>query len=304
MDRSVLLVDDVQELRAVLRRSLRLRDGFDVIAEAEDGASAITAAARHQPDIIVLDLGLPDLAGHEVLTRLRAVSPAAQIIVYTGSVTPDRMPLSDQVEAFVTKDHDISYLIDLLGRLTRRRYETARIELGPDRSDVAAARRFVTDRCREWGCADVVDDAELVVSELVTNALLYSESPCELRAGLSDAAMRLQVVDQGTGMPDPMSATDTDEHGRGLLLVSALCAAWGVEALPGGGKIVWAEILRPVRDPGGDAPPSGEGPVEAPSAGKRPGPGATEAPEMPGGSLAGSGSAAGAVAVAQRDRAR
>lgn len=295
MARSVLLVDDVPELRSVVGQALRLREGFTVAAEAEDGATAITAAARHQPDLIVLDLGLPDLAGHEVLTRLRAVCPAAQIVVYTGSVTPDRMPLTGEVEAFVTKDHDVGYLVDLLGRLARQRYDTARIDLGPEASDVAVARRFVIERCREWGCGDVVEDAELVVSELVTNALIHSESRCELRAGLSEAALRLQVVDHGEGMPDPMSAGDTDEHGRGLVLVSALCAAWGVEVLPDGGKIVWAELLRPLREPGDEDAPR-EGPSDVPESDEvRPGPGAMEAP----GTAAESRAATGSLAVAQ-----
>jgi hypothetical protein len=51
-------------------------------------------------------------------------------------------------------------------------------------------------------------------------------------------------------MPDPKVADDRAEHGRGLLLVSALCVAWGVEALPGGGKVVWAELLRTDADHG------------------------------------------------------
>ncbi|HZQ79464.1 MAG TPA: response regulator [Acidimicrobiia bacterium] len=252
---TVLLVDDVPELRSVVRQALKLRTGFAVVAEAEDGATAIDAAARHQPEVIVLDLGLPDLAGHEVLRRLRAVSPAAQVVVYTGSYTADRVSIRHEVEAFLTKDRDVAYLVDLLARLSRPRYDSAAIDLGPAHSDVATARRFVVEQCAAWGCGDLLDDAELVVSELVTNALLHGTRHCELRAGLSDAALRLQVIDQGAGMPDPQAAGDRDEHGRGLLIVSAVCAAWGVEALPGGGKVVWAEILRPLVDPGGDDPP-------------------------------------------------
>lgn len=270
MARSVLLVDDVPELRSVIRQTLKLRGGFDIVAEAADGAGAITAAARHQPDVVVLELGLPDFAGHEVLRRLRAVSPLSQIVVYTGSLTPERLPLSGEVEAFVTKDRDVGYVADLLSRLHWRRYENARLEIGPDPSGVARARRFVAQQCREWDCGDVVEDAQLVVSELVTNALIHGQSQCELRAGLTDAALRIQVIDSGEDMPDPQMAGEGDEHGRGLLLVSAVCAAWGVEALPGGGKVVWAELMRPLRDPGGGDPPS-RAPTDVPGQTMNPG---------------------------------
>ena len=258
---SVLLVEDVPELRSVIRQTLRLRGGFDVVGEAADGAGAIAAAASHQPDIVVLDLGLPDLAGHEVLTRLRAVSPVAQVVVYTGSFTPDRTPLAGEVEAFVTKEHDVAYLVDLLARLRRRHHESTALAVGPHPSEVGRARRLVAEQCRLWGCGDLAADAELVVSELVTNALLHGDGQCEFRVSLSDAALRIQVIDAGAGMPDPRTVGQRDEHGRGLLLVSALCAAWGVEALPGGGKMVWAELLRPLVDPGDD--PAGGTPADA-----------------------------------------
>jgi CheY-like chemotaxis protein/anti-sigma regulatory factor (Ser/Thr protein kinase) len=241
---TVLLVEDVSELRSVLRQSLQLHGGFDVVAEVGEGSAAIVAAARHQPDLVVLDLGLPDIAGQEVLTRLRAVAPAAQVVVYTGSIGADRIQLAEHVEGFVTKQQDVGYLVALLAGLDRRRYDTATVDLGPQPADVPAARRFLADQCRRWGCGDLLDDAHVVVTELVTNALLHAGTSCELRAGLTDSALRLQVTDYGPGMPDPRAADGGAEHGRGLLLVSALCVAWGVEALPDGGKVVWAELLR------------------------------------------------------------
>jgi DNA-binding NarL/FixJ family response regulator len=256
---TVLLVEDVTELRSVLRQSLQLRGGFDVVAEVGDGATAIVAAARHQPGVVVLDLGLPDIAGHEVLTRLRAVAPGAQVVVYTGSITADRFPLAAQVEAYVTKDQDTVYLVDLLARLRPSRYETAVVDLGPQPADVPAARRFLAEHCLRWGCGDLLSDAQIVVTELVTNAFLHAGTRCELRAGLGARALRLQVTDYGPGMPDPQVAGDGAENGRGLLLVSALCVAWGVEALPDGGKVVWAELLR-------SAATDGEPAVRAPAA--------------------------------------
>src|SRR3954447_14054530 len=114
----VLLVDDVAEVRAVLRSALRRRGGFELVGEAGDGASAIALAAELQPDLIVLDLGLPDLAGREVMARLRQVVADAKIVVFTGTETADRRSVCDQADAFVRKDVDVTYLVDLLEHFT------------------------------------------------------------------------------------------------------------------------------------------------------------------------------------------
>jgi CheY-like chemotaxis protein len=249
----VLLVEDVAELRAVLRQSLSLRAELEVVGEAGDGAAGVQAAARLQPDVIVLDLGLPDLAGEDVVPRIRAVTPEAQIVVYTGSYSLAQVGDPPGITAYVRKDRDITYLVDVVANLDRRPYRTDGTILGPDPSDVAVARRFVIERCGVWGCADVVDDAELVTSELVTHPFVHAAPECHFGVGLSETVLRLQVIDGGADSPAPKTAGDDDEHGRGLLLVSLLCAAWGTEPLPGGGKVVWAELLRRSADHHDDA---------------------------------------------------
>jgi CheY-like chemotaxis protein/anti-sigma regulatory factor (Ser/Thr protein kinase) len=239
---SVLLVDDVVEIRSVLRQRLRLRGGFEVVAEAGDGAAAVTAATLHQPDLIVLDLGLPDLAGHEVLTQLRAVALHAQVVVYTGSVSRDRFALARDVDAYVAKDQDVTYLVELLVELGRQGRQAATLDVGPKVSDVGLARRFLVAHCERWGCEDVLEDAQLVVSELVTNALLHAENRCQLGIVFRSGWLRIEIRDRGSGGPEVQAADAQSEHGRGLLLVSAVSSAWGVEPLEPAGKIVWAEL--------------------------------------------------------------
>jgi CheY-like chemotaxis protein/anti-sigma regulatory factor (Ser/Thr protein kinase) len=242
---SVLLVDDVDEVRVVLRHALRLRGGFDVVAEAADGLGAVDQARQTQPDIVVLDLGLPNLAGREVLSRLRAVAPAAQVVVFSGLETPDRAAVIEEVAAYVSKDRDIDYLVDLLENLSRDLARVAIRTLSAHPSAVGEARRFVCQRCEAWGCGELVNDAALVASELVTNAVVHARAGVELRVSFVRRVLRLEVVDSGGGTPDPRVATDEDEHGRGLLLVSALSAAWGVESVDNGRKLVWAELIDP-----------------------------------------------------------
>jgi CheY-like chemotaxis protein len=257
----VLLVDDVVELREVVRQALLLRGGFDVVGEASDGAGAVAAAATVHPDVIVLDLGLPDFAGRELVSRVRAAAPEAKIVIYTGTYTVERAGLEDRVSAFVRKDEDLHYLVDLLSDLGRTGHRSASLQVGVDLSNVEGARRFVADRCVEWGCEGVIPDAELVVSELVANALVHVGAGCELQVGFARGLLRIDVTDRGLGAPNPQRASTTAEHGRGLFLVSATCAAWGVEADPNGGKTVWAEIVVP--DDVGRGPRPGDPPAPA-----------------------------------------
>jgi two-component system alkaline phosphatase synthesis response regulator PhoP len=83
----VLLVEDEETLRKVLRNLLE-RDGFEV-AEAADGAEALSAVDRLSPDAVVLDLNLPVLDGYDVLSRLRTRSTSANLPVLVLTANGD-----------------------------------------------------------------------------------------------------------------------------------------------------------------------------------------------------------------------
>jgi anti-sigma regulatory factor (Ser/Thr protein kinase) len=191
--------------------------------------------------VVVLDLGLPDLAGSEVVTRIREGSPGSKIVVFTGV---DMAPgdLVDRVHAVVRKDEDVLFLVDLLDSVAADRPDTVSIALAADTSSPATARHFVQDTLTDWGLPSVCDSALLVVSELVTNAVVHARSEARLRIGRTSSSIRIEVSDDGAGSPAPLEATDDGESGRGLLLVAAISAAWGVESTPIGGKLVWAEL--------------------------------------------------------------
>jgi DNA-binding NarL/FixJ family response regulator len=80
---SVLIVDDHPSFRTSARALLE-DEGFEVLGEAEDGESAVTAAERLHPDIVLLDVQLPDIDGFEVATRLTADGEGPQIILVSS----------------------------------------------------------------------------------------------------------------------------------------------------------------------------------------------------------------------------
>ncbi|MFI1163696.1 ATP-binding protein [Streptomyces sp. NPDC020801] len=130
------------------------------------------------------------------------------------------------------------------GAVAERKF---RFELAAHPGSPAQARRLARARLTGWAvCEDTCDTAALVVSELVTNAIVHTASSrvvCELRDG--GELVRIAVHDEGCapGEPHPSPQRPEEEHGRGLLLVDALCRAWGAQE-DGPGLVVWAELAR------------------------------------------------------------
>ena len=242
----VLLVDDVVDVRRLLRTALRFRGGFEVVGEASDGVEAVRLSEALRPDVVVLDLGLPDIAGRDVLSRIREHSPASKVVVFSGADPEERAWIAKNVEGYVLKDAEIDYLVDLLESVGRPRQAEATLDLPHALSSAAAARRFVEQTVTDWDLKALLDDALLVASELTANAVTHADSSCRIRLSLTETAFRIEVVDTGAGTPEPQPSSETSEHGRGLHLIGALTSAWGLEVAPGDGKVVWAELARPV----------------------------------------------------------
>jgi anti-sigma regulatory factor (Ser/Thr protein kinase) len=120
------------------------------------------------------------------------------------------------------------------------------LELGPLPGAAPCARLHTRYVLREWGLAGLGEDAELLVAELVTNAVAASQSPVRpspVRLWLlADRARALILVwDASPRSPVPVQASPDAESGRGLLLVQALSQRWDwYVPHEGGGKVVWA----------------------------------------------------------------
>ncbi len=97
--KKVLIVDDDEDIRQILRLVFE-HDGFDVVAEAEDGLAAIPLALKHRPDFIVLDHAMPKLDGPRCAEVLRGMAPDARIVAFSAYLE-DKPHWAD---AFLNKD--------------------------------------------------------------------------------------------------------------------------------------------------------------------------------------------------------
>lgn len=239
MTARVLLVDDVPDLRRLVALELRLRGGFEVVGEAGDGDEAVALARETQPDLVVLDVGLPRLHGSEVLGLVRDVAPRAKVAVFTGVTTDEGEALRGRVEGYVPKDADVAALVDLLVDLSRDEDPTAVLHLdSPD--PTAEARRFLRFHARRWGWGGDLYEAELVTHELVSNAVRHGSAPPSLRLALTADGLRVEVADDAPGTPEPGALA---LGWSGLAYVALIAQGWGVlPADDGVGKVVWARL--------------------------------------------------------------
>ncbi|MFF1322174.1 MULTISPECIES: SpoIIE family protein phosphatase [Streptomyces] len=235
------------------------------------------ANAGHLPPVLVepgeaalmLDVppGMPLGVGGEPFEEVEVELPeGALLALYTDGLVESRdHPLDEGLQAFVGALTDPSQPLEdvcdhVLNTLDTHHGEDdiallmARVQGLPADSvgdwtlpreprSVGRAREYARGRLLSWDLEPLVDTTELLVSELVTNALRYGEGEIRLRL-LLDRTLVCEVWDSGLVQPRRRRARDTDEGGRGLQLVGLLSAAWGSRRTPRG-KTVWFELPLP-----------------------------------------------------------
>ncbi|MCK7627135.1 SpoIIE family protein phosphatase [Streptomyces sp. RS10V-4] len=166
---------------------------------------------------------------HRTLGDHPARTPEETCEAALGALLPDR-PADD---------------IALLVARTRR-LDPARIadwEVAADPTAVAQIRAAAVRKLIEWGLADEAFTTELILSELVTNAIRYAAGPIGVRL-IHDRSLICEVADRSSTSPHLRHAATTDEGGRGLFLIAQLAERWGTR-YTGDGKVIWTEQALP-----------------------------------------------------------
>src|SRR5450755_3457984 len=141
---------------------------------------------------------------------------------------------------------DIAVLLARLSRIPEDHHATW--TLGRELTSVGQARTLIREPMERWGLQDMIPVTELLVSELVTNALRYSPGTVTLRL-VREGALVCEVGDNSAALPRLRQAGQDDENGRGLQVVSQFAQRWGARRTATG-KVVWCE--QPLPGPEGD----------------------------------------------------
>ncbi|MEV7339402.1 SpoIIE family protein phosphatase [Streptomyces sp. NPDC093544] len=190
-----------------------------------------------------MDEGMADLA--RLLSAAHGTETGADLERLCDTLTAGLLPAEHP-----TAD-DAALLVARLHALTGDRM--ASWPLPEDPRAAGQARRHVREQLHEWGLDDLTSTTELLASELVGNVVRHAKGPVSLRL-LHGAELICEVFDGSLTMPRIRRATETDEGGRGLQLVTALSQRWGTR-YTATGKCIWTEqaLLTPDSRP---EPPS------------------------------------------------
>jgi PAS domain S-box-containing protein len=216
-----------------------IEPGPPIGCDPETSYSETTVLLHDGARLLLYTDGLVERRDASLADGMRALADA---VAGVAGATPDEIAdavLATGRPASLADDTALLVLAvgprEELGREVKRR-------LPCDPASPAVARHFVGDVLAEWGHAELVDVAQLLVSELVTNGVLHTATSLELRLRVLDDVLRVEVHDGSAERPLRLQeARAEDTAGRGLYLVEAMSSRWAVEPAPVG-KVVWFEL--------------------------------------------------------------
>lgn len=123
---TIVIVDDNDMMRGILRGILR-GDEYEVIGEARNGNIAVDMAERLKPDIICLDVMMPEKDGLEALVEIKATRPQTEIVMITGNADPDTVQeaIMNGAGGFIVKPFNAARVLDALAKVAARRRQKA-----------------------------------------------------------------------------------------------------------------------------------------------------------------------------------
>lgn len=236
-----------------LRLEHTLRDGSSVVRPV--GSLTATSYpllrdgllkyAAETPDALVVDIGDLRIAHSYLLSVFSLVWmrvadwPGVPVML----VVPDEERCAELARAPVARYVPVhADIVAALAAVSEpQRYRRQETLAG---ADVASnqARVLARETCEQWGVGELVEDVELIVTELVENALKHTNAEPRVRFDLRRGILTMAVADDSPTRPVVAEAEPGRDSGRGLHLVATLTHTWGATPTLAGGKVVWAVL--------------------------------------------------------------
>jgi anti-sigma regulatory factor (Ser/Thr protein kinase)/CheY-like chemotaxis protein len=210
-------------------------DSLDVCAAVTSPAEVIATVGSVRPDGVLLITDMPDLAQLSAMAALRSIHPELPVTLMVG-VAENSFESADASTLLA----DLQALVDPLAKPPYQRVGAMLVPA--ELTSARAARRFAVATLSSWGLDALCTGVELVVSELVTNAVVHAASPAQVTLGqLDQGSVRVEVKDWGLGDLLPRRGGAQDPSGRGLRLVDGLTGRWGSSSHLGE-RSVWCDL--------------------------------------------------------------
>jgi anti-sigma regulatory factor (Ser/Thr protein kinase) len=229
------------------------RDGVDVLFvtgpledTARDLVLAVPLCLSDDPQAVVCDLSdadcspkakLPSCFGQ--IASLARDWPGIPVAVAASRSVCTRLAARTEYAGLLLQE---SFYEALAAVRLRPTPPTATRQLPPHPTAARAARDFLADQLLDWKLPKALTAGSLVMSELVTNAMIYARSEIEVSLARHESLVRIAVRDAGQGVPQPRDPGADSTGGRGLVLVDGFARAWGVLPSARRGKVVWAVV--------------------------------------------------------------
>jgi histidine kinase-like protein len=225
------------------------------VQAGSDMTAELLGALGDGAQVVVCDLRSASVSGAAVVEMLRPVTrflsdwPGAGVVVICPVYSEVRSAVRSMIRphTLVLSESADEGLDQLNLRLPP--LERVELHLAAQLTSARASRMFVARSLLDWHLLPLVAGASLVVSELVTNAVVHAASAVDVTLSRADGRVQMLVSDKGAGHP-AARFDEPERHvfgGRGLLLVEAATRGWGVFPARSGGKTVWAVFDVPSR---------------------------------------------------------
>jgi anti-anti-sigma factor len=208
--------------------------------------SALLKCLADEPSAVIVELDRAivtapiALGAFHALARRAAEWPGVLVVLAVSAGPVRELLRRTALDRVLPIFASVAEAAESLGRPPSRRH--AEIDLPAEPASGAAGRRFVAETCDAWQLDDLRDDACLIASELVENAVRHGRSRAQLRMELRHGVLTVAVRDDSPDRPERRTVGVAPTGGRGVFLVDALARTWGYLPTWGGGKVVWAVL--------------------------------------------------------------